>query len=188
MSNEATISLADVSRASSSCKNLTEFLLAEQDFELIGENDSWILRCKLYFSYLSNPFASASLPRKPTGNCLTTRLVHCVTLQDAHCRTTSSQCRSWWFWPLSDVVFSQVACHSVDSELRKFLFAELPGTGLQSHFYCTANKSTNHRITNQVTMICSVVNGTRKGIPLGMESIYIYLEFMISLFCWCKVK
>ncbi len=40
------------------------------------------------------------------------------------------------------------------------------------HFYVTADKSTNHRTTNQVTVICPVVNGTRQGIILNAHEVY----------------
>ena len=36
--------------------------------------------------------------------------------------------------------------------------------------YITADKSTNHRVTNQVTVICPVVNGRREGIVLNAQS------------------
>ena len=245
MSNEATVPVADVSRASSSCKNLANFLSAEQDFELVGENDSWIIRCKLCFLYLNNPFASASLPCKPTGNSLATGL---RVNEESYSRYIEGSCAEWrrlksrmithlsassqthhhallynrqvkatvnrqkvairnqmrtaigvvqtkcaashyetriaelhqagaevGDFGHSRILFPQmiqVACHYVDSELRKFLCTDLPNTGLPPHFYCTADKSTNHRVTNQVTMICPVVNGIRKGIPLGMEPVY----------------
>ena len=40
------------------------------------------------------------------------------------------------------------------------------------HFYVTADKSTNHQTTNQVTVICPVVNGTRQGIILNAREVY----------------
>ena len=38
--------------------------------------------------------------------------------------------------------------------------------------YITADKSTNHRVTNQVTVICPVVNGRREGIVLNAHEVY----------------
>ena len=44
--------------------------------------------------------------------------------------------------------------------------------GLPPHFYITADKSTNHRVTNQVSMICPIVNGERKAIPPATRQVY----------------
>ena len=75
----------------------------------------------------------------------------------------------------SRILFPQmiaVACCYVDRETQAFLSKSLPNTGLPPHYYVTADKSTNHRISNQVTMICPVVDGKRRPIPLGMKSVY----------------
>jgi hypothetical protein len=60
----------------------------------------------------------------------------------------------------------------IDKRTQKFLQDPLPSTGIAPHFYITADKSTNHHITNQVTKGCLVVNGKRQVIPLGMTDVY----------------
>ena len=75
----------------------------------------------------------------------------------------------------SRILFPQmisVACSFIDKETRAFLTKNLPNTGLPPHYYVTADKSTNHRVSNQVTMICPVVDGKRRPIPLGMKHLY----------------
>ena len=52
----------------------------------------------------------------------------------------------------------------VDNRVSTFLARPLANTGLPPHYYVTADKSTNHRITNQATLICPVVNGERQAI------------------------
>lgn len=66
----------------------------------------------------------------------------------------------------------KVACSFIDEKTKKFLKEPLPNTGMPPHFYVTADKSTKHRIVNQVTMICPVVNGSRQAIPLNMSPVY----------------
>jgi hypothetical protein len=66
----------------------------------------------------------------------------------------------------------RVVNYFIDKRTQKFLQDPLPNTGILPHFYITADKSTNHRITNQVTMVCPVVNGKRQAIPLGMTDVY----------------
>ena len=63
-------------------------------------------------------------------------------------------------------------CHYIDQKTSSFLATPLPNTGMPPHFYVTADKSTNHRTTNQVTVICPVVNGTRQGIILNAREVY----------------
>ena len=75
----------------------------------------------------------------------------------------------------SRILFPQmisVACSFIDKETRAFLTKNLPNTGLPPHYYVMADKSTNHRVSNQVTMICPVVHGKRCPIPLGMKPVY----------------
>ena len=43
---------------------------------------------------------------------------------------------------------------------------------MPSYFYVTADKSTNHRVTNQISMVCPVIAGKRQGIPLNMSRVY----------------
>ena len=40
------------------------------------------------------------------------------------------------------------------------------------HVYITADKSTNHRVQNQVTIILPVVEGKRKAVPLSLKPVY----------------
>ena len=75
----------------------------------------------------------------------------------------------------SRVLFPQmidVACHFIDQQTREYLEAKLPSTGLPPHYYISADKSTNHRISNQVTMVCPVIEGKKTAIPLGMNPVY----------------
>ena len=75
----------------------------------------------------------------------------------------------------SRILFPQmisVACSFIDKETRAFLTKNLPNTGLPPHYYVTADKSTNHCVSNQVAMICPVVDGKRCPIPLGMKPVY----------------
>ncbi len=66
----------------------------------------------------------------------------------------------------------EAACAYIDMRTANFLSTPLPNTGMPPHFYVTADKSTNHRITNQVTVICPVVNGSREGIVLDAREVY----------------
>ena len=65
-----------------------------------------------------------------------------------------------------------VACCFIDKETQAFLTKNLPNTGLPPHYYVTADKSTNHHVSNQVTVICPVVDGKHRPIPLGMKPVY----------------
>ena len=64
------------------------------------------------------------------------------------------------------------ACHYIDQKTPAFLATPLPNTGMPPHFYVTADKSTNHWTTNQVTVISPVVNGTRQGIILNAREVF----------------
>ena len=66
----------------------------------------------------------------------------------------------------------EAACAYIDMRTANFLSTPLPNTGMPPHFYVTADKSTNHRITNQVTVICPVVNGSCEGIVLDAREVY----------------
>ena len=66
----------------------------------------------------------------------------------------------------------KVACAYIDKEISSFLEKPLPNTGLAPHFYVTADKSTNHRVTNQACVICPVVEGERQGILLSLSPVY----------------
>eukprot|EP00795_Rhopilema_esculentum_P010702 gene10702-19474_t len=46
----------------------------------------------------------------------------------------------------------KATCNYIDMRTKRFLKMPLPNTGMTPHFYVTADKSTNHRIVNQVTM------------------------------------
>lgn len=75
----------------------------------------------------------------------------------------------------SRVLFPQmirVACSYIDQETQQFLSTDLPSTSLPPHFDVTADKSTNHRQSNQATLICPVIDGKRTGIPLGLSRVY----------------
>ena len=66
----------------------------------------------------------------------------------------------------------KVACTYIDKKTADFLSTPLPNTGMPPHFYITADKSTNCHITNQVTVIWPIVNGTREGIILDAREVY----------------
>ena len=64
----------------------------------------------------------------------------------------------------SRMMFPQMtdtACRFIDLETIAHLKKCLPKAGLPPAFYCTADKSTNHRVSNQTTMICPVIEGER---------------------------
>ena len=58
----------------SKARNLDELLFEEHEIELLGENDTWLLRCKACYFYFSNPIVSSTISHKPTGNTLATGL------------------------------------------------------------------------------------------------------------------
>ncbi len=66
----------------------------------------------------------------------------------------------------------KAACTYIDKEVSKFMSTPLPNTGLPPHFYITGDKSRNHRMTNQVTLIYPVVEGQRQAIALNASRVY----------------
>ena len=66
----------------------------------------------------------------------------------------------------------EVGCHFINKETREYLQTSLPSTGLPPHYYASADKSTNHRKSNQVTMICPAVEGKKTPISVGMNEVY----------------
>ena len=60
----------------------------------------------------------------------------------------------------------------IDQKTAEFLATPLPNTGLKPNFYVTADKSTNLRRQNQVSLLCPVVDGKRQGLPLDMHQVY----------------
>ncbi len=75
-------------------------------------------------------------------------------------------CRKMFF------LMMQATSAYIDDEISKYLKHPLPSTGLCPHFYVTCDKSTNHRTTNQVSMICLIVDGKREAIALNAHSVY----------------
>ena len=69
-----------------------------------------------------------------------------------------------------------VAGAYINKKSTEFLSSPLPNTGMPPHFYVTADKSTNHRVTNQISMVCPVIAGKRQGIPLNMSQVYTNAE------------
>ena len=67
---------------------------------------------------------------------------------------------------------TKAACAFIDNRTKQFLTTPLENTGMLPHFYVTADKSTNHRVVNQATMICPVVCGKRQAIPLSITAVY----------------
>ena len=219
----------DVDTHTSEARNLPDFLHDVQ-FETIGKNDTWILRCKTCYWYLNNTVASSTLKHKHTGDSLATGLTLSSANYSKHCPGNCSEwCRlkhqmlahlsgsskthqsSSLFQKQpaklqsckniaiknqlrSTVVVVQtkcaaihyetkiaelhqagadvadfghsrnlfpqmidVACHYIDRETKEYLRTDLPNTGLPPHYYVSVDKSTNHRVSNQVTMLCSIV-------------------------------
>ena len=66
----------------------------------------------------------------------------------------------------------KAACAYIDKEVSKFMSTPLLNTGMPPHFYATGDKSTNHRTTSQVTLICPVVEGQRQAIALNASRVY----------------
>ena len=229
----------------SEARTLPDFLHDMQEFEIIGENYTWILQCKTCYSYLNNTVASSTLKHKPTGDSLATGLTlssgdylkHCVgncaewrclkhqmlahlsgsskthqsssqfqkqqaKLQSRKNIAIKNQLRSaivvvqtkcaaiHYETKIAELhqagadvgdfghsrnLFPQmidVACHYIDRETKEYLRTDLPNTGLPPHYYVSADKSTNHRVSNQVTMVCPIVQGKKKAIPVAMNAIY----------------
>jgi hypothetical protein len=225
--------------------NLDGFLSEEPDMELIGENDTWVLRCKICHLYLSNPIASSALKHKPTGDSLATGITMSAAEYLKHCQGSCGEWRRLKHRMLthlsgstkthqnaskyakeqaalknrqriairnqlrtaigvvqtkcaavhyetkiaelhqagadigdfghSRMLFPQmidVACHFIDQETKEYLLTNLPNTGLPPHYYVSADKSTNHRVSNQVTMVCPVIEGKKTAIPMGMNPVY----------------
>ena len=64
-----------------------------------------------------------------------------------------------------------VACAYIDEKTSDYLSSPLPNTGLRPHFYVTADKSSNLRTNNQISLIC-IVDGKRQGIPTQCHQVY----------------
>ena len=60
----------------------------------------------------------------------------------------------------------------VNCQTAEFLSKPLPSTRLPPHFYITSDKSTPHRITNQATMLCPMVEGKREAIAVSAPEVY----------------
>ena len=66
----------------------------------------------------------------------------------------------------------KAACTYIDKEVSKFLATPLSNTGVQPHFCVTGDKSTNYRVTNQVILICPVVEGCRQATASNACKVY----------------
>ena len=60
LSQKQATAAADTGTRTSEARNLTDFLHDEHEFEMIGENYTWVFRCKMCYSYLSNPVTSSA--------------------------------------------------------------------------------------------------------------------------------
>lgn len=60
----------------------------------------------------------------------------------------------------------------IDRSVSKFLQERLPSTHLPPHFYVSCDKSTIHSITNQAIMLCPLVEGRRRAIPVSASKVY----------------
>lgn len=58
------------------------------------------------------------------------------------------------------------------SKVQDYLRTPLASTGLPPAYYITADKSTNHRITNQATMLCFVAGNERQAVPVACREVY----------------
>lgn len=69
------------------------------------------------------------------------------------------------------VPMMQATSAYIDDETIKYLKRPLQSTGLYPNFYMTFDISTNDRETNQVSMICPIVDGKREAIALHACSV-----------------
>ncbi len=70
------------------------------------------------------------------------------------------------------VLMLKAACAYIDKEVSKCLATPLSNTGVQPHFCVTDDKSTNYRVTNQVILICPVVEGCRQATASNACKVY----------------
>eukprot|EP00794_Sanderia_malayensis_P001065 gene1065-400_t len=74
----------------------------------------------------------------------------------------------------------KAACAYIDIHVQEYMLTPLPSTGFPPDWrqiYLIGNavigdKSTNHRITNQVSMLCTVVDGQREAIAINARPVY----------------
>ncbi len=66
----------------------------------------------------------------------------------------------------------KVANRYIDKEVEQYLTSPLESTGMPPHVLITADKSTNNRIQNQVTVALVVVDGQRRAIPISLRQVY----------------
>ena len=229
--------------------NLLEFVDAVSEFSILGEENSYILRCITCHTYLSNPLAVTG-SRRPSGSTFgslatglrvensvchqliaghcdkwyhqkekllnhmssethTLALQHAKTIEkrfDREVTVVKNQLRTALGIVKSKAAALQnedriselhaagahvgdfghsrklfpemlsVAGAYINEKSTEFLSSPLPNTGMPPDFYVTADKSTNHRVTNQISMVCPVIAGKRQGIPLNMSQVYTNAE------------
>ena len=233
------------STTSSNASNLLEYLDKSSDFEIIIEENSWILRCYSFTEFLSSPvFFSPSFCR-PLGGISESLATGLHLSEEVYQQLITGKCEKWYhqkeafgkhlsskthsnatnFMKLvkqgksrevlvtknqlrpalgivktksaaiqyeeriaehhaagadvgdfdhSSKLFSMLTAASayIDKKTSVFLSTPLPSMGMPPHFYVTADKLKNHQATNQITVICPVVNGCREGIVLNAREVY----------------
>ena len=71
------------------------------------------------------------------------------------------------------VLMVKAAFAYIDIKVKEFLSTPLVRAGFPPLIYKTGDKSTNHRITNQVSVMCTVVDGEREAIAINSRPVYI---------------
>ena len=229
-----------------SASNLLEYLQSVPEFELLGEENSRVLKCRICAEFLSNPVSFSSGFRRPSGKSAGSLSTGLELSEQVYSDLIAGKCFRWYHQKerLNEHVASNthikavqytkettqtskrktvvvknqlrtalgivkskaaalqyesriaelqaagadvgdfghsrklfpamlsVACAYIDKRTATYHSTCLPSTGMPPHFYVTADKSTNHRITNQVTMVCPIVGGSPQAIPPDACQIY----------------
>ena len=61
----------------------------------------------------------------------------------------------------------------IDHEISQSLSMPLPSTGLPPHWWCTMDKSTAGRETNQAIMICPMIEGEMCAVFIDAPRVYL---------------
>ena len=242
-------SVSNLPRRDIQATNLLEFVDEVPEFSILGEENSYVLRCITCHTYLSNPLAVTG-SRRPSGSTFGSLATGLRVENSVYHQLIAGHCDKWYHQKEKllnhmssethalalhhaksiekrfdrdvtvvknqlrtalGIVKSKAAAlqyedriaelhaagadvgdfgHSrklfpemlsvagayINKKSAEFLSSPLPNTGMPPHFYVTADKSTNHRVTNQISMVCPVIAGKRQGIPLNMSQVYTNAE------------
>ncbi|CAB3979327.1 Hypothetical predicted protein [Paramuricea clavata] len=179
----------------SKAENINQLLFLEKDIELVKEGESCLIRCKICKEFLDSSSTSCNILAGKIRGSLSKGLDLKKTLplhEEGHNESwfrlknraishlysrenkTHVDALTWWHQTRS--VRKQEKRVVENLELKRFLLAPLPNTGMPPHVYITADKSTNHWLQNQITVIVAVVEGKRKPIPLSPKPVYTNAE------------